>query len=697
MKKILTLLLCLLILGAAGATAESAMDILTAEPWKHNSGTLLTLNPDGTGVMHTTQDLEFTGTWELRDSLVVFTYEFYGTHTVELIFEEVDGDWRLHAEGSETGFLPQTRADEVRAAANEGLTPYKIPLGTPITLPFVTLTFDRLEVGDMVGLEGAGHYHVSAADGYALVAFHGTLENVSTAEFKATQVRAEMAIDGYTYSGLGKLDAPQGSDMASPLAVCEYWIYASVPSALAESFTSCVATFAINENFESTPAFLADGEYVFQIKAEPADVDAVRNQVQLTEEDVADRWYSAEADALMEIVPGKAQLTVFQGDNTRRASTSSIRLNGENVNLSGLGSFVYASEDDADALTCVESDYFPAGSVFHRAQNAIPAEQLAGEWIAQDDMSTLTFGDTRVDYVIYRSKRSKTYGDRDYFLVDDFIYVDQPEVNRLNIEVADGEYRLSNDSWTFIKKGGALAVAQEAEMIPVEMGQPAETDLMTFTLTGFTYAQRVDGGTLKPAEHGAMLGVGEGQVWAVVDFNISSPTGAEITGDQWDLTLEYKDGITYLSRDNGGNKFYTEGGGVNTRPEAAPFRSTSLIEGRAAMKVDDKMKDDKTSSLKLTVRIPTSSGQDARFVYTLVGAQEDTQGDAPSATTEYTDRETVQAVQQALNDAGYDCGTPDGLAGKKTRAAITAYQQDHGLTVTGTATYELLDALGIQE
>ena len=31
---------------------------------------------------------------------------------------------------------------------------------------------------------------------------------------------------------------------------------------------------------------------------------------------------------------------------------------------------------------------------------------------------------------------------------------------------------------------------------------------------------------------------------------------------------------------------------------------------------------------------------------------------------EYTDKETIQSVQTALNEAGYDCGTPDGIAGK---------------------------------
>lgn len=61
----------------------------------------------------------------------------------------------------------------------------------------------------------------------------------------------------------------------------------------------------------------------------------------------------------------------------------------------------------------------------------------------------------------------------------------------------------------------------------------------------------------------------------------------------------------------------------------------------------------------------------------------------------HKDKATVKAAQQALNDAGYECGKPDGAAGKKTKAAITQYQTDKGLEVTGTVTDELLRSLGI--
>lgn len=65
--------------------------------------------------------------------------------------------------------------------------------------------------------------------------------------------------------------------------------------------------------------------------------------------------------------------------------------------------------------------------------------------------------------------------------------------------------------------------------------------------------------------------------------------------------------------------------------------------------------------------------------------------------TEYSDSATIKVVQQALNSAGYNCGTPDGVAGGKTTEAITKYETDKGITVNGVITDELLNSLNIAD
>jgi len=50
-------------------------------------------------------------------------------------------------------------------------------------------------------------------------------------------------------------------------------------------------------------------------------------------------------------------------------------------------------------------------------------------------------------------------------------------------------------------------------------------------------------------------------------------------------------------------------------------------------------------------------------------------------------------LQRGLNRAGYDVGTPDGVVGSKTEAAISAYQAANGFAVTGKPSPELLARL----
>jgi len=50
-------------------------------------------------------------------------------------------------------------------------------------------------------------------------------------------------------------------------------------------------------------------------------------------------------------------------------------------------------------------------------------------------------------------------------------------------------------------------------------------------------------------------------------------------------------------------------------------------------------------------------------------------------------------LQRLLNRAGFDAGTPDGVIGRGTEAAIRAFQQARGLPVTGEASPNLLAAL----
>jgi hypothetical protein len=57
------------------------------------------------------------------------------------------------------------------------------------------------------------------------------------------------------------------------------------------------------------------------------------------------------------------------------------------------------------------------------------------------------------------------------------------------------------------------------------------------------------------------------------------------------------------------------------------------------------------------------------------------------------DPDLVLGIQKALGDAGYNPGTADGVAGRRTRSAIRAFERDHELPVTGVASRTVFDRL----
>ena len=61
-----------------------------------------------------------------------------------------------------------------------------------------------------------------------------------------------------------------------------------------------------------------------------------------------------------------------------------------------------------------------------------------------------------------------------------------------------------------------------------------------------------------------------------------------------------------------------------------------------------------------------------------------------------TDKETILKIQAQLNGIGYDCGTPDGVAGGKTAEAVSLFQEQHGLPVNGKIDRNFQIALDIE-
>ena len=57
----------------------------------------------------------------------------------------------------------------------------------------------------------------------------------------------------------------------------------------------------------------------------------------------------------------------------------------------------------------------------------------------------------------------------------------------------------------------------------------------------------------------------------------------------------------------------------------------------------------------------------------------------------------AKEIQEALNDAGYSCGVPDGKPGSKTKEAISNYRSDHGLDPLTDIDQVIVSYLGVDQ
>ena len=95
----------------------------------------------------------------------------------------------------------------------------------------------------------------------------------------------------------------------------------------------------------------------------------------------------------------------------------------------------------------------------------------------------------------------------------------------------------------------------------------------------------------------------------------------------------------------------------------------------------------KAQAITRIVPLPAVSERTGRFAPSAVQLE---RAAMPSAETEMRMPEVVKGIQQKLGQRGYEPGTPDGVTGVVTRAAIMAYEYDHGLALTGEPSETLL-------
>lgn len=162
------------------------------------------------------------------------------------------------------------------AAAEVG----SIALGEEITLDFVKMSFNSIELGYSVGGDGISSY---AQDGMRFFSLVGKIENTGGTKLEVEKLNAEMIFNGeYTYSAKATINNSKTIPVSvAPLANAEYVVYAEIPDALLEILSTCVIRFSLNEGFASFPASADGGEYSFEMSL---DEDACKAALDASEQ-----------------------------------------------------------------------------------------------------------------------------------------------------------------------------------------------------------------------------------------------------------------------------------------------------------------------------------------------------------------------------------------------------------------------------
>ena len=97
------------------------------------------------------------------------------------------------------------------------------------------------------------------------------------------------------------------------------------------------------------------------------------------------------------------------------------------------------------------------------------------------------------------------------------------------------------------------------------------------------------------------------------------------------------------------------------------------------------------------IRVTDNSGRRVDETFDLAGGEEvrDVVADACGFTTLSLMTDDYRAIQTMLNAGGFDAGTPDGVWGPGSQAAMRRFQARSGLPETGAPDRQTLEALGL--
>ena len=148
-----------------------------------------------------------------------------------------------------------------------------VVLGDTISLEFVEISLEEIGISDTILPvdTNRGYSYISDNEFEKYYYVTGVLKNLSGDAYSADDIFAEMIFDGkYTYSANLRACAWSNNfydDYVKPLGTVKYYIYASIPDELIESYSECVLTFGFADNFNVSKYSLSQDkcDYLYSI------------------------------------------------------------------------------------------------------------------------------------------------------------------------------------------------------------------------------------------------------------------------------------------------------------------------------------------------------------------------------------------------------------------------------------------------
>lgn len=145
----------------------------------------------------------------------------------------------------------------------------EINIGDTITLDFVEITIDSTGVADTI-LPSRVYSYISDIENEQYFYVKGTIKNLSGETYNVSDIFAQMIFDGkYNYNA--RLDACAYSndffgENVKPLGTVEFYINASIPDELIDTYTNCSIIFGFPTEFSEIGYVTEDDcDYLFKI------------------------------------------------------------------------------------------------------------------------------------------------------------------------------------------------------------------------------------------------------------------------------------------------------------------------------------------------------------------------------------------------------------------------------------------------